>query len=179
MLVDGTASSSANTFTAQGTGTLGGTGSIAGAVSITSTATLAPGPGDGTGFGSLTVPSLVLGGTTTSVFEINSQTGQFDQLKDLGAATLLGTLTVTDLGNGVSVGTTTFNLFNIAGVESSTFSTINLPTPPAGYMWENFGGQDFNYADGDIVLEAVPEPASMALLAMGGAVLLRRRRGMR
>ena len=61
----------------------------------------------------------------------------------------------------------TFKLFDWSGVTSTgTFDVSSL------YTWNTTN----LYASGEVTLEAVPEPATLSLLALGGLMALRRRR---
>ncbi|MEX0774550.1 MAG: autotransporter-associated beta strand repeat-containing protein [Phycisphaeraceae bacterium] len=173
LLVNGSITNSAVTVNA---GTLGGTGSIGGAVAVNAGGTLAPGASAGT----LTIDnSLTLAGT--ALFELDSA-ASYDKalvntITDAGVTLGFGgMLTVVD--NGVSfAGGQVFDLFDWGGntTIAGTFSTITLPTLAGNLQWKDFGGPSFDYATGQIVVEVIPEPATLVLMGLGGLLLLPRR----
>jgi len=97
-----------------------------------------------------------------------SQLGKYDQLIVTGSATLGGTLEL-DLFNGYVPGPgTTFELFNFSNVTpGSQFSSLILPSDVS---WDT----SKLLTNGTIT--AIPEPTSIALIGLGGVMMLRRRR---
>src|SRR5207247_2866553 len=110
--------------------TLGGNGTINGPVTVASGGTLAP----GTSIGTLTLGSSPsLGGTLS--MEINrSAVPNADKLNVLAPLTYGGTLTILNVGSGLTGGEV-FDLFDATSF-SGSFATIStLPTIPAGDNW--------------------------------------------
>ena len=137
--------------------------------------------------GVLTVASLVLGGSSTSLFEINDPTvgTGYDRLTISGTSgpTYGGTLSLA-FGNGSAFASNDiFDLFNFSGTPIGNFSSVTSTGFYTGTwtlandVWSlDSGGQTLSFtpATGDLV---VPEPSTLVLLS-GVAVtrLIRRRR---
>ena len=184
LLVNGNQSVAAGAVLVDALATLGGSGTIGGAVTVNGF--LSPGNSPGV----LTVASLDLGGSSTSLFEIDGlvRGTQYDGVTLTGGSgpTYGGVLSLV-FGNGSAFGdNTTFELFQFTGSPSGSFSSVTSSGFYAG-SWTNNndgtfkleqGGQTltFTEATGDIVV--VPEPAALALAAIGitAAALIRRRR---
>lgn len=147
------------------TQTIKGNGNVIGSTTINGT--LAPGSSIGTlNFAN----DLVFGATGTGLFEIN-KTGLVrtaDLANVTGALTLAGTLNVTATGDALVEGDK-FNLFDAASF-SGTMAMGTMPTLNPGLFW--------SFADlgVDGTISVIPEPGSAALLALGSALLFRRRR---
>ena len=103
-----------------------------------------------------------------------------------GALTYGGALTL-DLGTIFGTGTYSWNLFDFAGADSGTFSTITLTDQYSGSLtdgdsngiWDLTSGNNtwqFTESTGVLGLTVVPEPSAALLGALGMLVLLRRRR---
>jgi len=167
-------------------GTLSGTGTINQAITIPTGNTLSIGNSVGQmNFGS----SLGLGGTT--VMEIDGGagaglTGGHDFANVTGALTYGGALTI-DLGATFGVGTYSWDLFNFAGADLGTFSTITLADQYSGSLldadlngvWDLTSGSNtwqFTQSTGVLGLAVVPEPRAALLGGLGLLALLRRRR---
>ena len=97
---------------------------------------------------------------------------QYDVLDADGAVTLQtgSRLRVLFLGAFTPADGDTFDVLDFASL-TGTFTTLNLPALDPGLTWDT--GR--LYADG--VLEVVPEPATLALVALGALAVIRRRRG--
>jgi hypothetical protein len=65
-------------------------------------------------------------------------------------------------------------IMNITGIRLEALNNPALPTNGPGYSPD-----DGNFTLNEITAQAVPEPASLALLALGGMALLTRRRSAR
>lgn len=143
-------------------GTLGGTGTISSAITAGFNAIIAPGdrtlatPAKGT----LTVTNGVSLTDATSQLAVRlfgPTTNDSDKLvqSTTGTVGFGGTLRVTFSGTWTPVAGTTYDLIDWTGTPTGTFSTITLPTLPAGLKWRNFGsGVLFDYATGQIQIEA-------------------------
>ena len=113
-------------------GTVGGNGAIGGPTTIAGGGTLAPGNG---GIGTLAIDnSLSLAAGAAVAMEINKSTAASDLVNGLTTVTYGGTLSVTNLAGTLAAGDW-FTLFS-AGSYAGSFSTINLPTLPAGLRWD-------------------------------------------
>lgn len=164
--------------------TLGGSGVIGGAVTVNGI--LAPGNSPGV----LSVASLVLGGSSTSLFEINTTTRGtgYDGLNVTGASgpTYGGALSLA-FGNGSAFGNAdVFNLFDFSGVSDGDFSSVTSTGfysgtwSLSGDIWSlQSGGQTLEFSQLTGNVSVVPEPTSLALLGVGvaAAAWARRRRG--
>ncbi|MEK0450785.1 MAG: hypothetical protein RL088_3053 [Verrucomicrobiota bacterium] len=173
LLVNGSISGSATTVNAGGT--LGGSGTV-GAVTVNTGGILAP----GTSPGILTAGSTVFAGGTFSL-ELNSATvgTGYDQLSVVGSVALASNspLSIT-LGYDPVDGVDSFTVINNDLSDSITttgFFTFGGNPLAEGALF-TVGAQDFTitYAGGsgnDVVLLAVPEPGSAAML-LGGIAML-------
>lgn len=167
-------------------GTLSGSGTINQAVSITTGNTLAIGNSVGQmNFGS----TLNLAGTT--VMEIDGTAGAGsvggnDFANVTGGLTYGGGLNL-ELGTIFFNGTHSWKLFDFAGVDGGTFSTITLSDQYSGSLldgdsngiWDLNSGNNtwqFNESTGVLGLTVIPEPSAALLSGLGMLALLRRRR---
>jgi hypothetical protein len=156
-------------------GTLGGTGSIAGAVTVASGGTLAPGASAGT----LSLgDNLTLESGSTLAIELGGLLdGEYDSVNVAGNVSLNGLLGVSLIAPFTLGEYQEFNIISVGGGLSGTFAGL-----AEGGLVDNFGGEDlfitYQGGDGnDVALFTVPEPATMSLLALGGLALIRRKRG--
>jgi len=164
---------------------LGGTGTING--SVTAASSVSPGTSPGT----LTITgNLTLLATSSLLLEIGGtvQGSGYDFLNVQGNATLGGTLSLSLLG---SVGTTilptdTFTVMRAGGTAGLTGAFANivnggrmLTSDGGGFFTVNYGAGSA-FAANSVVLsdfQAIPEPSTYALLALGAlALFLSRRR---
>jgi autotransporter-associated beta strand protein len=170
LFIDGTQANGAVQVDAGAT--LGGSGAIGGAVTMFGV--LSPGNSPGV----LSVAALVLGGSSTSIFEIDGTTRstQYDGLNITGSSgpTYGGTLSLV-FGNGSAFGNTdVFNLFDFTGAAAGDFSSVTSTGFYSG-MWSvssgewslQSGGQTLTFSQsvGDLVI--VPEPTALALTGIG------------
>ena len=170
LFIDGTQASGAVQVDAGAT--LGGSGAIGGAVTMFGV--LSPGNSPGV----LSVAALVLGGSSTSIFEIDGTTRstQYDGLNITGSSgpTYGGTLSLV-FGNGSAFGNTdVFNLFDFTGAAAGDFSSVTSTgfysgtwSASSGEWSLQSGGQTLTFSQsvGDLVI--VPEPTALALTGIG------------
>ncbi len=115
--------------TVQNGGTFGGNGTINGPVSVQTGSTLMTSP---SGISTLTINNtLNLAGNVS--LRINSSSSTSDLLQGMTSVTYGGTLTVTDLGNALALGST-FTLFNGSSYNGG-FNSLVLPSLPTGLSW--------------------------------------------
>ncbi len=174
LLVNGGATAGSNTspITVNG-GTLGGSGTIRGTV-VVNTATLAPGTSPGT----LTIlNALTLNSGSILDFELDGTDltvggGVNDLIDQVTNLTLDGTLNVDALGSfaGATAGDQ-WQLINYTG--SLTDNTLALGTMPALASGLSFAID--TGTTGQVNLIVIPEPGSIAILALSAAAMLRRR----
>jgi fibronectin-binding autotransporter adhesin len=183
--INGNQSAATGAVTVASGATLGGSGTTGGAVTVNGI--LSPGNSPGV----LTVPSVFLGASSTSLFEINGTTRgtQYDGLTINTASGLTygGTMSLS-FGNGSAFASnTTFDLFSFTGTPSGNFLSVTSTGYYAG-TWTQAAGEwslttseqklTFTPSTGDLVI-AVPEPSKLLLLS-GLAVVgffARRHRG--
>ena len=155
-------------------GGLSGEGSVE-ADEVTNSGTVSPGNSPGI----LTISgNYDQDAAGTLAIELNGTTPgtEHDQLVITGDATLDGTLDVSLLFGFDLEEAMEFEILDIAGTRTGTFDGLNQ-----GAKFGDYDGLQFqiDYAGGDgndVVLTVVPEPTSLAPLAMGGFLLMRRRR---
>jgi fibronectin-binding autotransporter adhesin len=152
---------------------LQGSGTIAGDVNVLGT--LSPGNSPGV----LTLGSVVLGGSSTTLIEINGlvRGTDYDGASVTGTSNSLtyGGLLSLNFG-AVSPNDVTYDIFNFTGGYLGNYTTV---TSTGAYIgtWTNLGGSGtfqlvsggqtltFSPSTGDIIV--VPEPAAVALAGMG------------
>ena len=187
LLVNGDQSAANGAVTVAAGATLGGSGTTGGAVTVNGI--LSPGNSPGV----LTVASVILGGSSTSLFEINGTTRGTDydgvSITTASGLTYDGGLSLS-FGNGSAfANNTTFDLFSFTGTPSGNFFSVTSTGYYAG-TWTLAAGEwslttseqklTFTPSTGDLVI-AVPEPSTLVLLS-GLAVVgffARRQRGAR
>jgi fibronectin-binding autotransporter adhesin len=177
LLVNGS-TSAASSVSVGLSGTLGGNGTINGATTVNG----ALRPGNSPGVLAFT-SALTLNGTT--VLEINGTATRgidFDGVNTgAGLLTYGGALTF-DLGTTLS-GNQTFDLFSIGGGnQTGNFTSVALSGNYTGSLTRNGsvwaltdgGGNNWSFSQstGDLTFIAVPEPAAMALVGTGVAMLV-------
>lgn len=147
--------------------TLGGSGFISGGVTSTG-GILAPGNSPGT----LTVGGLTLDGTSVLSYELdaNDQTigsGINDLIQVNGNLTLDGTFNLDAIIGGSQLAAGSYRLINYTG--SLTDNTLDLGTGlPLGYTY-NIDTATSGQVN---LVVIIPEPATLALLAMGGLMMV-------
>lgn len=180
LVINGSISTS--TTTVNSTGTLAGSGTV-GAVTVKSGGFIAPGNSPGT----LNTGNIILEVGSTLGIEIDGATvgTEYDRLNVTGSVSLAGLLSMTMSGSYAPANGTLFFILANDGADAITGTFSNAPVNGGTYT---LGGQKFqiSYAGdtttssftggNDVVLQAVPEPASLLLGAMAILTLLRRRR---
>jgi autotransporter-associated beta strand protein len=174
LLVNGNNSSATGAVTVDGGATLGGSGSIGGATTVNGT--LSPGNSPGV----LSIASLVLGGSSTSLFEIGgtSRGTAYDGVDiTSGGLTYGGALSLaftSTFGDN-----TTFNLFDFAGALSGDFSSVTATGLYGSLTFTNDGfgvwtsgstsvaGQTITFTQSTGDLAIVPEPGALTLAGLG------------
>jgi autotransporter-associated beta strand protein len=149
---------------------LGGTGTIAGAVSILGGGILSPGTSPGT----LTVANAFsLAGTSVMNFELNAadQTvggGVNDLVTGITNLTLDGILNVSGIGDFTTIAAPViWRLFNYSGVLTDNGVTLgSLPSLASGQTYTLDTA-----TTGQVNLVVVPEPATWAVIGVGGLAL--------
>lgn len=185
LLVNGNQSAAAGAVTVAAGATLGGSGQIGGAVIVDGI--LSPGNSPGV----LSVPSLVLGASSTTLMEITgiTRSTQYDGLDLTGSLTYGGTLSLNM--SQVFGDATTFSLFSGFTSKTGDFSSIvstgaaynGLSFTRTGNLWTSgtSGAQWLEFDQTSGTLAVVPEPTGIAMagvaLAMCGWSMWKRRRG--
>ena len=145
--------------------TLKGSGTVNG--DVTANGQITPGS---TGIGTLTFNNnLTLSGSASTVMEINATNApNSDKIAVSGTFVPGGSLTVTNIRSTASLAASnTFQLFNSAVVGS--FSSIVLPTLPAGWMWATNLAVDGSIAT---VAASAPTPTNITFSVSGGNLIL-------
>jgi autotransporter-associated beta strand protein len=180
LVINGSISTS--TTTVNSTGTLTGSGTV-GAVTVKSGGFIAPGNSPGT----LNTGNITLEAGSSLGIEIDGATvgTQYDRLNVTGSVSLAGLLSMTMSGSYAPANGSLFFILANDGADAITGTFSNASVNGGTYT---LGGQKFqiSYAGdtvtssftggNDVVLQAVPEPASLLLGAVAILTLLRRRR---
>lgn len=159
-------------------GTLGGTGTIIGPLNVTGGALT---PGASPGVMNITGDfNQGAGGTTT--FEIGGPTpgtgaGFHDQIVATGNADIDGIINFILFGGFLPpAGTSTYDVLTASSITLQPGLTTNFPTV-AG---TTFSAAIINSSGGQILRltanNSIPEPATLTLMMLGGAMMLRRRK---
>jgi autotransporter-associated beta strand protein len=157
LLINGSTASGSAVTVANGA-TLGGTGTINGAITVDSGGILSP----GNSIGQLTVGSLSLNSGANLVFGLTSNATAgttYDQIDGTSLTLSGGTVNLTLNGIGsqsISLGDT-FTLFTgmVTGFDTTTFNITNNTS------WTG----SWQVSEGSLILTAIPEPSTWALLA--------------
>ena len=185
LLINGGQAAATGTVTVSNAATLGGSGTSGGAVSVSSGGVLSPG---NNAIGNLTAASLTLSSGAASNFEIGGTTaGTFDTITTTGGAGSIALNGTLNLIFSVSLtNDSPLRLFIGPPTNIGDFSAITLTgsgysgsfTSHVGTLWTSSqGAQTLTFEASTGVLGAAPEPSTWALLAIGlAAVVLRRRR---
>ena len=156
LLVNGSLAA-ASSVTVAGGGTLGGSGTVGGSVSLLPASFLSP----GNSIGTLTVGSAGLGGTLLIQHD-GSGGGAIDRLNVLGAFDI-SSATVSFASLGSPLDDPAYIFASYGSLTGTQFAaTVDLP---AGYL------VDYAYQGNNIALIVVPEPATLAFVAVAGGVL--------
>jgi len=180
LVINGSISTS--TTTVNSTGTLAGSGTV-GAVTVKDGGFIAPGNSPGI----LNTGNITLEAGSSLRIEIDGATvgTQYDRLNVTGSVSLAGLLSMTMSGSYAPANGTLFFILANDGTDAITGTFSNASVNGGTYT---LGGQEFqiSYAGNtatssftggnDVVLQAVPEPASLLLGAVAILTLLRRRR---
>jgi fibronectin-binding autotransporter adhesin len=165
-------------------GTLGGTGTISGAVTVNAGGTI--GAGNSPGILHLG-GGLTLANDSTNFFELNGTVAgtAYDQLDVTGAVSLDSSAILSlSLGYTPTLGDSYTIVLNdgtdlVSGLYKEASGNTLSQEEEFGYNPGGTLGFKINYLGGtgnDIVLIAVPEPATVALLGLAAVFALRRRR---
>jgi len=164
-------------------GTLAGSGTISGAVNLVSNTKLIPGS-IAAPYATLSTGTTSLADNATFVAKLNSDTNLNSVLAVSGVAsfgTSLGALlSVTDVGTGtMSTIGKSYTIVTSNVPVQGTFANLSGGTVVASNGFTYGVTIDMNIAYGGdvtLMLQAIPEPGSLGLLALGGVSMLRRRR---
>lgn len=166
---------SGGSFSIGGSQTLAGNGTVAlGGNDLTVTGSVSPGLSAGELTFTSTGGSVVMDTGSALLIEISgTEAGDFDTIVLDGAEFVAGgTLEFSNLLSGQPAIGTTLQIFDAsAGTLSGSFDSILNTDLGNYYYWDTA-----NLLTDGTIIAAVPEPASLTLLALGGCLLLRRRR---
>lgn len=153
--------------------TLGGEGTVTGTMTATSGSHLDPGGPPGT-LGTLTTNQITLKTGSILDYEFGASSNDFINLASgnlvLGSAPSSIAVNLFQQGNPTAPFDTpgTYDLIGYAGsITGQGTSALMVGNPQAGFSYV-FGTDPANSNDVDLTITAVPEPASLLLLAIGG-----------
>lgn len=149
--------------TLTGVGTIVGTVSNAGSIS----------PGTSPGILTINGDLTLLDGSLSLMELAGTNNAQYDQINVSGILRIGGLLQVTLTNSFSPAAGDLFDLFDF-GSTTGVFSQTNLPLLGGGLVWNT----DNLYTSGELSVEAIPEPSTALLLALGGAFACHGRRRM-
>jgi hypothetical protein len=156
-------------------GVLQGEGTIAGIVTVNNGGTLAPGASPGV----LTVDDLVLGSGGAFSVELEGLAvgSEYDQLVVNSTVDLGGDLLISTGGSLNLFDTFTIIDYPVGGLTGGFTNTTNLAgLEIVSSLDGGLFSVDYVGAGSEVILQKIPEPASLSLLLLGSVALLRRRR---
>ncbi|MFM9026319.1 MAG: beta strand repeat-containing protein [Planctomycetaceae bacterium] len=169
---------------------VGAAGLLAGSGTASGTATIGGTLSPGATTGVLSLGSLVLSSTSTSLIDLlaaGSRGTDYDGVTVLNGSGLTygGTMSLA-FGGSILPDNTTFNVFSFTGATTGSFAQIASTGYYAGTWTDNLDGTysllkdaqtlTFSQATGAVNVMAVPEPASLAMVAAAAVAYGCRRR---
>ena len=141
--------------------TLAGSGTISGTRYVTLAAGANIAPGNNLAIGTLTLPSLSLGGSGTAYFDLsNSTSGSNDLIQVNGALSLGNSTTIVVAAYNGSLGSGKYPLFDYTGALSYTSSATSLILAPGALTLRQ--AAYFDYSTPDVVsLDVIGVPLNL------------------